>query len=62
MKEDNLLQSSFPRIEKKAYSKPTIQKIPLIPEEAVLALCKNNSGVKTLCDPTPNCSPFNKTS
>jgi len=62
MKEEKLLNESSAIQRKKPYSKPAMEKIGLIPEEAVLALCKNNTGVKAVCDPTPACDPFNPTS
>ena len=31
-----------PRKEKKAYAPPSVTKVPLRPEEAVLGFCKNN--------------------
>lgn len=40
---------------KKAYIKPVISKVRLVAEEAVLALCKLNTGVKAACEPTPTC-------
>ncbi len=41
---------------KKAYVKPAISKIRLVAEEAVLALCKLNNGIKASCAPNPTCN------
>ncbi len=38
---------------RKEYQKPTVTQIMLVPEEAVLAVCKD--GAMGTCDPDPNC-------
>ncbi len=40
---------------KKAYIKPTLSKIHLVAEEAVLALCKWNNGAKSSCQGDRTC-------
>lgn len=40
---------------KKVYSKPSITQIRLVADEAVLALCKWNNGVRMDCRPDRSC-------
>jgi hypothetical protein len=40
---------------KKAYTKPTITRVELVAGEAVLALCKVNSGARAACEPDLTC-------
>lgn len=55
MKEEKYTDTQTVSQEKKAYTKPALNKIRLVAEEAVLALCKYNNGVKSSCAPNPTC-------
>ncbi len=52
-----MINPGKPKVEKKPYLKPTITEVRLVAEEAVLGLCKDNSGIAlTHCQDTLNCS------
>ncbi len=55
MKEEKYTDAQTVSQEKKAYTKPALNKIRLVAEEAVLALCKYNNGAKSACTPNPTC-------
>jgi len=55
MKEEKVSNERSVSKEKKAYIKPTLSKIRLVADEAVLALCKYNNGVRGSCTPNPTC-------
>lgn len=42
---------------KRRYAKPSITKVMLVAQEAVLGACKYNTGLgnRGLCDPDPSC-------
>ncbi len=41
---------------KKAYIKPSITRVELVAEEAVLAVCKTTGGVRSTCRILPTCA------
>ena len=49
MKEEIRFTESSGKISKKTYQKPTLSRVKLVAEEAVLAFCKN--GGFSVCDP-----------
>ena len=53
MREEKLIPNPVKPQVKKAYTKPVINKVQLVVEEAVLALCK--TGVKEVCTLHPTC-------
>lgn len=55
MKEEKLSKEPVLSQEKKPYIKPALSKIRLVADEAVLALCKYNNGVKSACMPNLSC-------
>ena len=55
MKEEKIIPDQ-PAVQlKKAYNKPTLSKIQLVAEEAVLALCKTGTGNWQQCFPDRTC-------
>jgi hypothetical protein len=43
------------KVTKKAYTKPKLTEVRLAAQEAVLAVCKNNNGIKSQCVPDLIC-------
>lgn len=39
-----MIDSKLPKVEKKAYTKPKLSEVRLVPQEAVLGVCKLGSG------------------
>lgn len=54
--EEKLFINQSTEQQKKAYQKPVMNKIRLVAEEAVLALCKHNNGNRDQCGVNPSCS------
>jgi hypothetical protein len=44
-----MIDSNLPKVEKKAYTKPKMTEVRLVPQEAVLDVCKDGNLLNTLC-------------
>ncbi len=44
-----------PKAEKKEYIKPALTEVRLVPDEAVLATCKQNNGIFAACQGDLSC-------
>ena len=51
--EEFMTRNTLEEEKKRQYEKPKVTKVRLVPEEAVLAVCK--AGVQARCAPDPNC-------
>lgn len=56
-----MADSKKPEAEKKAYTKPTLTEVRLVPGEAVLSMCKDG-GNYSICLPDPSCDNYMPTS